>query len=878
MACSLPHTIEEIQAYVQKQCDQNDVTRQAAIFGVITLFEQAKEAKEDLSKQYAECKDIYLERRALLQKFLDGEAWKDYQLIEKLLRNTITCTKDVLVDDTLARHHVSEILDFPNISHVPVSGPKWAPCLARVRSNRVLADVGSLPRMFLGPRKLSVIAAAKVSHFEILCRVHDCEPTVGLFRCFYVNSKNKGWMSFSKRPGHDAVCYTKPLDSLKGWNDHFFWVDAFACPASFSWHTGKSVSKDPFPQSTEFNAEHYASLVAYPAPFHKYPEPFLCLVGMSRYYTLDENTYPEFLYENGEGGCCIMDLLSFVHTADPTKVRIGERQRGEDEPKLLDTIVGRVVSLLPVAPARGESELEDSVDKLFETIREAKSVIVDSDEPSHLAKKLRKDHGISFGTFVAGKSMPAIQQLLAGAVQNAAIKGELVPSFPFVTSSVSTTPEREDEKHTDTLARDNLQTVTAPQRFVISSDSSHHSGTHIVETKADSLIRSSAPAMTTATTITITAGAAVVVKETVAKPSLFATGSSCVGGTEPIPGGFSDLTSNDFLVGDIRTVIDPDSDLQKSDEIRSLKESNAALEKKKGELDVRVVDLAASVKVKEREVVALDIVVATVKLQNGRLIDQDERMKEVKDKFDKLDVDVIEMALHLEERFYPHLLTTIVERRVLSDVAAFNPSAKSNYISALQELQDVKFSLLAELKSNKDANIETLMNILRLEEPVAERLGLQESQPHEDQLMVPILHSPDQTIVGATSLSFSLDVSRNRVQKIRDNIANYRYERYFGTIPETTTVLSVTFAPVSSIPPISYGWNYELHNCGEQCKCLVAGVDPFPNVDDAGSDHFLVTFYNAWTWSFPMSSAWLASLLRYTKSPGLKLVLRTFEL
>nr|GEY79154.1 hypothetical protein [Tanacetum cinerariifolium] len=53
--------------------------------------------------------------------------------------------------------------------------------------------------------QLSVIAEAKVSHFEILCRVHNIEATVGLFRCFYVNSKNKGWMSFSKRFDSDAL-------------------------------------------------------------------------------------------------------------------------------------------------------------------------------------------------------------------------------------------------------------------------------------------------------------------------------------------------------------------------------------------------------------------------------------------------------------------------------------------------------------------------------------------------------------------------------------------------------------------------------------------------------------------------------------------------
>ncbi|GKA20538.1 hypothetical protein Tco_0700527 [Tanacetum coccineum] len=44
------------------------------------------------------------------------------------------------------------------------SGPKWAPCLARVRSNRVLADVGSLPRMFLGPRKVALVGLG--AHYD----------------------------------------------------------------------------------------------------------------------------------------------------------------------------------------------------------------------------------------------------------------------------------------------------------------------------------------------------------------------------------------------------------------------------------------------------------------------------------------------------------------------------------------------------------------------------------------------------------------------------------------------------------------------------------------------------------------------------------------
>ncbi|GJS01656.1 hypothetical protein Tco_0318164 [Tanacetum coccineum] len=741
---------------------------------------------------------------------------------------------------------------------------------------------------------------------------------------------------------------TGKIDSLKGWNDHFFWVDAFACPASFPWHTGKSVSKDPFSKSSQFNTEHYASLVAYPTPFRKYPKPFLCLVGISHHYTLDENTYLEFLQ---------MDLLSFIWTVNPTKVRVGERQRAEDEPKLLDTTVGGVVPLLPITPARAESELEASVDKLFDegdsgtqtdqgdsagggggqakASKERKTIAADVGEPSHPPKRLREDHETPSGASVGGKSMSAVQRLLVGAVQNA-----------------------EGEGHIDSVTGLNLRSVSAPQRFVIASDSSHHSGANIAEAEVDSFVRASVPVITVATTITSTVDPAVVVKEKIVKPSLFFADSTSAGGTNPAMGGFTYLTGNDFLVGGIRTVVNPDSDFQKvyvpqwnvtngfclddggacremveefalpkffasvreveienlkaqlllkeaeaaeaillrakaskfeaiekslQDEVKILKDHNTTLENEKSELDVKVADLAASVKVRKQEVHELETSsaglqekVTAYKNCMGQLEEfQDERMRVVNDKFNTLYTDFVEVALYLEEKFYPRLLTTIIGRskaiekgmqdglaagithgqegRVLIDVVAFNPSAKSDYVSALQELQDVNFSLLAELKSNKDASVETLMNILLLKETLAERLGLNESQPHVDQLMVPIHHSPDQTIVGSTSLLFSLDVSHNRVQRIKDNIANHRsaLRNVFvhlvdplssvalegakgtsGTAPDTTTTLSTTYASASSIPPISTDDYVVVH--ADNQEGAGADINPFPNIDDAG--------------------------------------------
>ncbi|GKA40203.1 hypothetical protein Tco_0732796 [Tanacetum coccineum] len=340
-------------------------------------------------------------------------------------------------------------------------------------------------------------------------------------------------MSFSKRSDNAPVCYTKPLDSLKNWSNHFFWVDDFACPTSFSWHTAKHVTRDPDPVAANFNAQDYATLVARPSPFWKFPEAFMCLVGLSRHYTLDEETYPQFLHKNKEE----MDIFAFIHTPDPTKVRVVEQERNEYEPRMLDTTVGRSVPLLPVAPGRAESELEASVERLFDVGSSGnqteqgdsvlwrqgkrKSVVMDAGGASHPPKKPREDHETPSGASVGGKSWSAIKRLLAGAVLNAEVRVAAIPTLPFVTDSVCSTPEREDGDHTDTVAEPNLRTIGASQRFIILSDSSHHSGLTTAKAEVDSLVRFSAPVMTTVTTVTSTVDPALVSKEKPVKPSLF---------------------------------------------------------------------------------------------------------------------------------------------------------------------------------------------------------------------------------------------------------------------------------------------------------------------------------------------------------------------
>ncbi|GKF44470.1 hypothetical protein Tco_0131022, partial [Tanacetum coccineum] len=148
----------------------------------------------------------------------------------------------------------------------------------------------------------------------------------------------------------------------------------------------------------------YTTLVAHPSLFQKFPEEFLCLVGLSRHYTLDEETYPRFLDKDGED----MDIFAFIHTLDPTKVKVVE-------PRLLETTVGRTVPLLPVAPDRAESELEASVDKLFD---EGGS----GNQAGQGDSAGVGDHRTPSGASVGGKSRSAVQRLLAEVVLHAEVR------------------------------------------------------------------------------------------------------------------------------------------------------------------------------------------------------------------------------------------------------------------------------------------------------------------------------------------------------------------------------------------------------------------------------------------------------------------------
>ncbi|GKD48908.1 hypothetical protein Tco_1277884 [Tanacetum coccineum] len=341
---------------------------------------------------------------------------------------------------------------------------------------------------------------------------------VSVLTHFRIPYKN-GWFGFTKRPNVRA-CYSKNFDSVKNWNDHFFWVDEFVVPASarFGWFSGTNIVKDRAPAISEYNVEHANTLIAQAFPFLRFPEKFLCWVGISRNYLFNKDDL-SMRTKRVE-----MDLNAFIRTADPRKVRIVERARTGNERPIVIVAKHRTVTLLSTSNPRLSGELLDSVEREFgedvsgsggkgqenasvgshgnvepilpvaddvvaETgssrVKHSKKKMVigeseDTPAASHPPKKLRDDYGKTSGFATGGKSPGVINSFTFGG--------------------------RRD--HTDSTNGPALRTIGPSERFVVLSDSSHHSSAKSADIEVDSLIRSVALVMTVATTVTTSVSAA----------------------------------------------------------------------------------------------------------------------------------------------------------------------------------------------------------------------------------------------------------------------------------------------------------------------------------------------------------------------------------
>ncbi|GKA89117.1 hypothetical protein Tco_0810929, partial [Tanacetum coccineum] len=248
----------------------------------------------------------------------------------------------------------------------------------------------------------------------------------------------------------------------------------------------------------------------------------------------------------------------------------------------------------------------------------------------------------------------------------------------------------------------------------------------------------------------------------------------------------------------------------------------------------------------------LSIKATSLKSQKDNLTDQyevvqDEQVKILSDHVAKLDSKLMSMAVHLDEEFYPRFLTTIEYAAALG--TAIGLAIEKGMQNGL-----------------KDASIACIMDSLRLDGPSAETSEVSRLQPAYEQLLLHIHRKEDNAVIGDTSLSDSLNVVHEHVQKASTS-----------GVPATTATttalsISITIVNVSSILPISVADYKDVPKFRRSYPCCPDLYAPLPSasVTSYGPSHLGP--------SFSPSFAWLASLFRYTRSPGLKLVLRTLKL
>ncbi|GJS92966.1 gypsy type transposase [Tanacetum coccineum] len=150
--------------------------------------------------------------------------------------------------------------------------------------------------------------------------------------------------------------------------------------------------------------------------------------------------------------------------------------------------------------------------------------------------------------------------------------------------------------------------------------------------------------------------------------------------------------------------------------------------------------------------------------------------------------------------------------RCLTDLEAYIPSAEADFNSAIRDLRDLNFPLLQELSNKKDASTWDIMDLLRLDDVVAETLAL----------------------------SVALDICRGWVEKIERNLIERLpfLKDVFVYIDDPLSVEALIEPPEDYDNPISdvFRRSYPGSACEEKIDASARGDLTFSQLDDEARD------------------------------------------
>ncbi|GJT40046.1 hypothetical protein Tco_0939911 [Tanacetum coccineum] len=542
--------------------------------------------------------------------------------------------------------------------------------------------------------------------------------------------------------------------------------EVFSIPVSL--YVGGVLEKDPAPHLIARQEQTVRLLENNKAPFRRYPECFLCLVGLSPYYPFDENTYPAFERPDGTGGCYFF------------RSKRWKFKKKDDQVKVLESTSHCFMSL--VTPAAGGSSSADAPEVSAPAEVEPENVVpedtyLDLTEPdANLAaarpeevattqsgkskrkrlvkqsdtlpaKQLRKDHP-SLATGIGGKTLAGLRQLMptsplvlrpsfqADIQAHVVVQSARTVDVPVYTAAATVTSARENVGVTptsDVAGSSQLETSEGSYDsfYELHAMNSVEAKRWLLEEKDLEILRLKSLLAEEAEWV-----------ETAEVIRLRDQGSA-------LTGEVSALKS---------TITQKDTDI-------SL-------------LDSRVTYLKSALDDSQAACAEAGSLITSLTSERDRLTSEDfkekpeaqqeEQAQVLYNRVAELEAHVMDVSGHLEGEFYPAYLTTLAGRRWFLthgiQLAVLKCLKSPEYQGILGHAlgRAIDFGMQEGLEAGYEHGVaRTQLSMVEAYNPEAARTSYFDAvRALEDVdfplLFVPIHHSDDKAIVGETSLSFAL--------------------------------------------------------------------------------------------------------------------------
>ena len=150
-------------------------------------------------------------------------------------------------------------------------------------------------------------AMRKIVCFILISRHLHLEPSIRLFRYFFLAAPQAGWLSFSKRPRVPELCHGLS-DSLKKWKPEFFYVKNAAFPTTVPLAVLADLPKEPAEPLTEDEMVQAAQMASNALWWFDPDETLLGLAGLSPWWSALEEK-PSLMVEGKVHG--LSERLTF---------------------------------------------------------------------------------------------------------------------------------------------------------------------------------------------------------------------------------------------------------------------------------------------------------------------------------------------------------------------------------------------------------------------------------------------------------------------------------------------------------------------------------------------------------------------------------------